>query len=87
MPGYHQLHLPEAYRAILALDPRRLAWEWLRRDPNYRDAWAEAGPSVRRVARLAGEGLRRPARTLIDIPQPRLERRWSHWGLSFPGRS
>jgi hypothetical protein len=87
VPGYHQLRLPDAYRALTVLEPRQLAWEWLRRDLTYRDAWASARPSVRRVATLAANGLQHAVRKLIDIPQPRPERRWSLWGLSFPGRS
>lgn len=85
MPGYHQLRLPDAYRALLTLDPRGFAWEWLRRNPDYRAAWTRTGASVRHAAALAEHAIRRSARALIDIPQPQSPRRWSHWGLGFPG--
>lgn len=87
MPGYHRLCLPDAYRALLTLDARGFAWEWLRRNPDFRAAWASAGAPIRRACESAELAIRRAGRTPIDVPQSRLARRWSPWGLGFPGRS
>ncbi len=87
MPGYHNMHLPDAYRRLLALNARGFAWEWLRRDPDYRAAWCSAGVSIRRAATFAQYAYRRSAAMPTDIAQRRSARRWSPWGLGFPGRS
>lgn len=87
MPGYHRLRLSDAYQALLTLDARGFAWEWLRRSPDFRAAWVSASEQTRRVTILAKTSIRRSARALVDIPQAPFARRWSHWGLGFPGRS
>lgn len=87
MPGYHTLPLPDAYQALLTLDARGFAWEWLRRNPDYRAAWASTGVSVRRATTLAQQAFGRSARTPTEIPQTLSVRRWSPWGLGFPSRS
>lgn len=87
MPGYHRLRLPDAYRALLTLEARGFAWEWLRRNPDFRAAWASAGAPIRRAAAFAELAFRRSTGTPIDNPLSRSARRWSPWGLGFPGRS
>lgn len=87
MPGYHRMRLPEAYRALLTLNAREFAWEWVRRNPDFRSLWASAGAAARRSSALAQTAIRRSARTIIDLPQHPLTRRWSLWGLTFRGRS
>jgi hypothetical protein len=87
MPGYHRMRLPEAYRALLTLNARGFAWEWVRRNPDFRALWASAGAAARRSSALAQTAIRRSARTIIDLPQHPLTRRWSHWGLTFRSRS
>lgn len=87
MPGYQNLRLPDAYRALVRLEARGFAWEWLRRAPGYRAAWAASNASTRRAAMFAETAIRRTARTLSDIPPPSSPRRWSPWGIGFPGRS
>jgi hypothetical protein len=87
MPGYHRLRLPARHQALTTLDARGFAWEWLRRNPEFRHIWYAATlPS--RGAKIAAEALpRRSARTLVTIPQHPLARRWSHWGLTFRAQS
>jgi hypothetical protein len=87
MPGYHRMRLPEAYRALLTLSAREFAWEWLRRNPDFRALWASAGAAARRSSALAQTAVRRSSRSVIDIPQHPMARRWSLWGLTFRGRS
>lgn len=87
MPGYHRMHLPEAYRALLTLNARSFAWEWVRRNPEFRALWTSAGAAARRSSALAQTAIRRSARTIIDLPQHPLTRRWSLWGLTFRSRS
>lgn len=87
MPGYHRMHLPEAYRALLTLNARGFAWEWVRRNRDFRAIWASAGAAARRSSALAQTAIRRSARTIIDLPQHPLTRRWSLWGLTFRSRS
>jgi hypothetical protein len=87
MPGYQRMRLPEAYRALLNLDARGFAWEWVRRNPDFRAIWASAGAAARRSSAVAQTAIRRSARTIIDLPQHPLARRWSLWGLTFRRRS
>ena len=87
MPGYHRMRLPEAYRALLTLNTRGFAWEWVRRNPDFRAIWVSAGVIARRSSALAQTAVRRSARRMIDLPQHPLARRWSPWGLTFRGRS
>ena len=86
MPGYSRMRLPEAYRDLLTLDARGFAWEWLRRNPDFRAIWASANMAARRSSALAHNAVHRSARTVIDIPQHPLARRWSLWGLTFRAR-
>ncbi|WP_425594479.1 transcriptional regulator domain-containing protein [Rhizorhabdus phycosphaerae] len=87
MPGYHRLRLPADYQVLTALDARGFAWEWLRRNSEFRDLYCSAAAQARR-ARTTGEAIaRRSARTLITIAQHPLARRWSQWGLTFRARS
>lgn|GEM_PF-5631190 len=83
MPGYHRFRLPEAYRAMVALSARDFAWEWLRRNPDYRALWDAAKPAARRASWFAVDAARRSRRPLVDLPPHPLARRWSHWGLFF----
>jgi len=83
MPGYHRFRLPEAYRALVASTARDFAWEWLRRNPDFRALWNAVGPAAQRVSRAAVEAARRWRRPLVDLPHQPIARRWSHWGLTF----
>lgn len=85
MPGYNRLHLPATYQALTALDARGFAWEWLRRNSEFRDIWYSA--TARRGSAATAALARRSARTLVTIAQHPLARRWSHWGLTFRARS
>ncbi|UAK25306.1 transcriptional regulator domain-containing protein [Sphingomonas nostoxanthinifaciens] len=87
MPGYHRLRLPAAYQALTALDARGFAWEWLRRNPEFRGIWHTANVPARRASASAEAIVRRSARALITIAQHPLARRWSHWGVTFRARS
>ncbi len=83
MPGYHRLRLPDAYRALTTLDPRGFAWEWLRRNPDFRAIWFAAGTAAQRACAHAETALLRSRRPIVDLPQHALARRWSPWGLTF----
>ena len=83
MPGYNRLRLPDNYRALISLNARGFAWEWLRRNPEFRAIWASAGPAARRSSALAQTAVRRSGRATVDLQQHPLARRWSPWGLSF----
>lgn len=83
MPGYHRFRLPEAYRVLLPLTTRDFAWEWLRRNPDFRALWATGGPAARRARHDAMGAVGRSRRPLVDLPLHPLARRWSHWGLCF----
>lgn len=87
MPGYQRMRLPEAYRALLKLNARGFAWEWVRRNQDFRAIWAAAGPAARRSSELAEVAIRRSARSVINLPEHPLARRWSLWGLTFRSRS
>lgn len=83
MPGYHRLCLPDAYRALTGLCARDFAWEWLRRNPDFRAIWASAGTAAERAAEQANAANRRAARGVIDLPQHPLTRRLARLGLTF----
>lgn len=86
MPGYHRLKLPPDYRALLTLDARGFAWEWLRRNADFRATWEAAADAGPRAAAKADAAVRSSARPLVELPQHPLARRWSPWGLTFrPG--
>lgn len=86
MPGYNRLRLPADYQALSGLDARGFAWEWLRRNADFRSIWHSASPSARRVG-ASVEAARRSARIIIAMAQHPLARRWSPWGLTFRARS
>lgn len=83
MPGYHRLRLPEIYRALTGLSARDFAWEWLRRNPEFRAIWASAGAAAGRAADRAQAASRRTPRGAIDLPQHPLARRLARLGLTF----
>jgi hypothetical protein len=83
MPGYHRLILPEHYRALISLSARDFAWEWLRRNPAFRAAWAETGLAAQRASARADDAIRRSRRPIVDLPLHPCARRWTHWGIGF----
>ncbi len=83
MPGYQRLRLPPDYQALLGLNARGFAWEWLRRVPDFRAIWNAADGAATRADAAADAVIRRSARPLVDLPQHPLARRWSPWGLTF----
>lgn len=86
MPGYHRFRLPPDYTALAALSARGFAWEWCRRDPGFRAAWAAAPRACQRAAATACAAALRSRRARIDIPSVAGGRRWARWGLTFrPG--
>ena len=87
MPGYDRMRLPEAYRALLTLNARGFAWEWVRRNPDFRAIWTSTGEAARRSSAVALAAVHRSARPVINLAQHSLARRWSPWGLTFRGRS
>ncbi len=82
MPGYHTLRLPPQYRAMLDLSASGFAWEWLRRNPDFRSLWASAGAARRAAAQAAVAG-RRTTSSVTFIGQQSLAERTAPWGLSF----
>jgi hypothetical protein len=84
MPGYHALRLPERYRALLDLPPAAFAWEWLRRNPEYRTLWATAPAAAGRASAHAIAAARRDAGIVTVIPQHPLGSRSANLGLTFP---
>lgn len=87
MPGYNRLRLPAEYQAMTALNARGFAWEWLRRNPEFRDIWHAANDPARRASRSLEAAVSRSARRVIQISKHPLAGRWSHWGLTFRTRS
>ncbi|WP_367120081.1 DUF6499 domain-containing protein [Sphingomonas sp.] len=87
MPGYNRLHLPAEYQALTALDARGFAWEWLRRNPDFREIWRSGNSALRRVRPSTDAVVRRSARRILNISKHPLAGRWSHWGLTFRVRS
>ena len=83
MPGYHKLRLPQQYRAMLDLDASGFAWEWLRRNPDFRSIWASAGAAARRASAQAAIAARRITSSVTFIGQQSLAERTAPWGLSF----
>jgi len=83
MPGYNRLRLPEAYRALANLSARGFAWEWLRRNYDFRQIWTRHGDLAKRPTALAHAAVHRSARPFVDIRQHPLSVRWSPWGLTF----
>ena len=86
MPGYHRLRLPEPYRAMLDLSAAEFAWEWLRRNPEFRSLWASAGAAARRASAQAVTAARRST-TMIELGLHPLAKRMEPWGLSFRAAS
>lgn len=83
MPGYHKLRLPQQYHAMLDLDASGFAWEWLRRNPEFRSIWASAGAAARRASAQAAIAARRVTNSVTFIGQQSLAERTAPWGLSF----
>lgn len=83
MPAYHRLRLPDAYRALTSLTARDFAWEWLRRNPDFRALWSGAGAASRRASADAERVTLRSRRLVADIPLHPDARRWTHWGVGF----
>jgi len=87
MPGYNRLRLPAEYQALTTLNARGFAWEWLRRNPDFRDIWRSGNPPARRANTSTHALVRRSTRRILNIPKHPLAGRWSHWGLTFRTRS
>lgn len=87
MPGYHKLRLPQQYRAMLDLNASGFAWEWLRRNPDFRSIWASAGAAARRASAQAATAARRVTNSVTFIAQQSLAERTAPWGLSFRATS
>ena len=83
MPGFHTLRLPRPYVDMLDLSASGFAWEWVRRNPDFRALWAGAGAATRRAASQAGIAARRITSTVTLIGQQPLAERTAPWGLSF----
>lgn len=83
MPGYHRFRLPDAYRALLPLTARDFAWEWLRRNPDFRALWTGAGIAAHRASARADDLARRSRRPIVDLPVHPCARRWTHWDIGF----
>lgn len=61
------------YRALIGIDAAGLAWEWLRRDPDYA-AWWRAQPTSE-------------PQLLQGVPIVAAMRRSTEWGILFRGAS
>lgn len=81
MPGYNRLNLPEPYRALLDLDAAGFAWEWLRRNPDFRALWRRSGVLARRASDRALAAARRDGFAMLG--RHPLAADTSPWGLSF----
>lgn len=81
MPGYNRLNLPEPYRALLDLDATGFAWEWLRRNPDFRALWRRSGALARRASERALAASRRGGFAMLG--RHPLAADTSPWGLSF----
>lgn len=85
MPGYHTLRLPDRYRALLDLSSAGFAWEWLRRNPEYRALWGAAPAAAMRASAQATASARRNAGIITTLRRHPLGRRSAPLGLTFPG--
>jgi hypothetical protein len=87
LPGYQHFHLPPPYRVLASLGARALAWEWVRRNADFRSLWAGAPSAVRRADADAAllASLARSRRPRIDIALHSQAKRWAPWGLTFRG--
>ncbi len=83
MPGYHKLRLPQQYRIMLDLDASGFAWEWLRRNPDFRSLWASAGAAARRASAQAAVAAGRVTTAVTELGQHPLAERMVQWGLTF----
>ena len=83
MPGYQHFHLPPPYRALVSLGARGFAWEWLRRNPDFRALWASAPAALRRADAALLASLARSRRPRFDIALHRQAKRLAPWGLTF----
>lgn len=83
MPGYHKLRLPQPYRAMLDLNASGFAWEWLRRNPDFRALWASAGAAAHRASARAAVAARRVTSGVTQLGQHPLAERMAPWGLTF----
>lgn len=83
MPGYRKLRLPKPYSDMLELSASGFAWEWLRRNPEFRSLWAGTGAAARRAAAQAAAAGRRTTSSVTFIGQQSLAERTAPWGLSF----
>jgi len=81
MPGYNRLNLPEPYRALLDLDAAGFAWEWLRRNPDFRALWRRSGVLARRASDRALAAARRGG--FATLGRHPLVAETAPWGLSF----
>lgn len=83
MPGYHMLRLPELYRAMLDLSASGFAWEWLRRNPEFRSLRTNVGAAARRASAQAATAARRTITGVTELARHPLAERLEPWGLSF----
>lgn len=83
MPGYNNLDLPKVYRAMLDLSAPGFAWEWLRRNPDFRSLWAGAGAAARRASTQAIVAAHRVTSSVTELGRHPLADRMAPWGLSF----
>ncbi|SEH14895.1 hypothetical protein SAMN05428974_1300 [Sphingopyxis sp. YR583] len=83
MPGYQNFCLPAPYDACRALDARGFAWEWLRRNPDFRALWSDASRGARQASADALATVARSRRPLVRIGLHPLARRLASWGLTF----
>lgn len=81
MPGYNRLNLPDRYRALLNLDAAGFAWEWLRRNPDFRALWRRSGGVAGRASARALAAARRGGFAMLA--RHPLAADTSPWGLSF----
>ena len=83
MPGFHTLRLPRPYIDLLDLSASDFAWEWIRRNADFRSLWAGVGAAARRASARAAIAARRTTSTVTFIGQQPLAERTAPWGLSF----
>lgn len=83
MPGYHRFRLPEPYQALTQLSASGFAWEWLRRNPDFRAVWDAAGEDARQMAARALAASRSVTEKMTALGPHPLERTTAPWGLTF----